>query len=687
MPQEVEPGQAIAFVHANVVPMDSERVLADRTVVVRGGRIEAVGPSADLAIPEDVLAVDAGGHYLMPGLADMHVHVWTEADFLLFLANGVTTVRNMWGSEQQLDWRARIENGELLGPTIYTAGPLMDGSPPIWDGSTVIETAEDAQRAVRDQKEAGYDFIKIYNRLSLEAYEALLASARDQGMPAAGHVPDAVGLDAVLASGQVAIEHLGGYGDATVIEGSPMDLPPGRSISELNRATADALKQIQSGEMAFSDLYDDAKLIAYAEATRDAGVWNVPTIVVFQEIPSDEADEVFSRPEMRYVDPLTRATWDPSTTFYYDGLSDDEIRLMRRWNDLRLHRAEALHEAGARLLLGTDTPNPFVVPGFSIHEELANLVAAGLTPYEAIRAGTRDGAEFLGDLDEWGTLEVGKRADMILLDANPLDDVGNVNGRAGIVVRGRWLSEAKLRSGLEDLAASYEAPKDRFDALDPLPSEGTRSYEEIFEMAYNDVPVGAERVAVETIDGSAAIVAQSVVDPPNDAMTLERLELDSAGACRGLTLQRITSLGEDSLTVEMESGLVVVSGTLGSGEPVDLREPVADNTLCGSSMLATILQIVGRLESLGVDESTEVSSKTLEWGPNFSLVNYSITIARVADEDVDSASGVVTARVFEMDWSSTSANYESKLWLGEDGRILALEVSSQMGLISYRPIL
>src|SRR5262249_21711869 len=201
-----------AFTGVHVVPMDTERVLDDQNVLVRGDRIVAVGPAASTPIPPGATRIDAHGRWLMPGLVDMHVHFNDPGDASLFVANGVTTVRNMWGFPATLELRRECASGTRLGPTIYTAGPILDGRPPIWPGSTVIETADEAEKEIAAEKAAGCDFVKVYNRLSREAYAGILAAARKHGMRVVGHVPDAVGLDGVLAArGQESIEHLTGY--------------------------------------------------------------------------------------------------------------------------------------------------------------------------------------------------------------------------------------------------------------------------------------------------------------------------------------------------------------------------------------------------------------------------------------------------------------------------------------------
>lgn len=423
----------LAFVNVNVIPMDSERALEGQTVIVRDGVIAMIGSSDQIQVPDDALVVDGRGKYLMPGLVDMHVHIQYENDMLLFVSNGVTSVRNMWGNTgkmlrfgfpDQLTLREQIEQGELFGPTIYTAGPTMEGSPAFHPLAEVFDTPEVASESVRWQAIQGYDFIKVYDHLSPETYQAIIETARENDVPIVGHVPFAIGLDGVLTSGQVTIEHMTGYIDP------------------------DSVKFI----------IPEDQLDAYAVKTREAGVWNCVTLSEYPK--SKETPEGFERlqnqPGMAYVSPGTRVLSPflymmASKAHTYEGADYPE-----RIAELNRRMVAALHEAGAGILLGTDAAQAYHIPGFSVHEELAMLVDAGLSPYEAIEAGTRNAAEAMGRSDEFGTIEAGKRADLILLEANPLLDVSNVQKRAGVMVRGRWLTEEQLQSMLDGLAESYK---------------------------------------------------------------------------------------------------------------------------------------------------------------------------------------------------------------------------------------
>ena len=424
----------VAFVDVHVVPMDSERVLQHQSVIVSDDRIVRIGPVSDVEVPAEALKIAGHGGYLMPGLADMHVHAWKE-NLLTYVANGVTTVRFMDGHPNILAWRDQIAQGQLLGPTIYTAGPTFDGPPE--DGANVIETFEEAVRLVNEQSAAGYDFVKVYNNVPRLAYEGLVTAAKKHGLPVVGHVPFEAGLEGVFAAGQKSIEHLRGYIFELVTADAPVQ--PGATM--------------RSRALAWNNA-DRSKFSLLARMTRDAGVWNCPTLVDMQHwtLPSEEYEKLFARPEVKFISRRSQQWLRNRSEGWLGAFSETDFQSARKALEIKKEFVGALHDAGAGILLGTDD----WMRGFSVHEELKNLVDAGLTPFEAISAGTRDAAEFLGASREFGTVTPGKRADLILLEANPLEDVENVARRRGVMVRGRWVPEAKLRQMLEALALLFE---------------------------------------------------------------------------------------------------------------------------------------------------------------------------------------------------------------------------------------
>ena len=610
-------GADVAFVHVAVVPMDAPRVLADQTVLVKGTRIVAVGPAGQTPASARV-TIDGRGKFLMPGLADMHAHLNDKPALTLLLANGVTTVRNMWGSRLQLDWRAAIEKGDLPGPTIHTAGPILDGAPPIWDGSTPVADAAEAERAVQAQKASGYEFVKVYSGLTPEAYQAIVKAAAEAGMPVAGHVPVRVGLESALEARQRSIEHLDGYLMAAQRDDSPvkgkLDFPSRRRAIEF---------------------VDDAKLEALVRRTREAGTWNCPTLVVYAKFlsPADGAAER-ARPEMSYVSPLVVASWDPSQDFRSKDMTAADYALLRRGDARRAQLVKQLHDAGARLLLGTDFPNPFVVPGFAIHEELSRLVAAGLTPYEAIRAGTADAAEYLGD--DFGLVAAGRRADLILIEGNPLEDVKNVARRSGVMARGAWHPESELRERLDALARGWDAGADRLAKLPPLGQEGTRLVEaRSFRALYNGVFAGQERFAVDRLDGGRRVLfAHSVYDEaePASATSLVREELDASGKLARIDIRKNGWSGAITLRAEVVGGRLIGRAEVEGGVAVPIDEAAGD-TLFLPGPLGAWQLVSDRAHALAVGGQLTLAGRDVDADPAVHLVEVTARVTRLPDEE------------------------------------------------------
>lgn len=440
--QNVDWPQSIALVNVNVVPFDRERILEGQTVIVRDGRIAQIGPASKVKVPAGALKIDGRGKYLMPGLADMHVHLSSQPDLAsqqlqLFLANGVTTVRNMIGKPEHLELRARVAKGELPGPTIYTAGPPLLGN--------TVPTPEVAERVVVEQKKAGYDLLKVHEGLTPETYAAIVATAKRVGIPFAGHVTATVGLQRALDAQQTSIEHLDGYVQAMVADDSPVK-PTGSQV-----VLGPVLQHI-----------DESKIPALAAATRKAGVWNDPTLTLFKLIVSDVTPEdLLKWPELQYVPAKMREAFAKQKQSAMDHPAPAGER--QRYIELRNKMLMALHDAGAKLLIGPDSPQFFLVPGFGTHRELQSFVEAGLTPYEALEAATRNPGEYFAEVlkvpRDFGTVEVGMRADLLLLDANPLQSVANLSKRAGVMVRGRWLPESELHKMLENIVEITKGTK------------------------------------------------------------------------------------------------------------------------------------------------------------------------------------------------------------------------------------
>lgn len=405
--------------------------LRDQTVLVRGADIVAVGATSDVPIPEGATRIDGRGKFLIPGLADMHVHLeyFEDPEVLrLFIANGVTLVRNMDGRPYLLDWKREVASGVLLGPTILTAGPVLDGDPPLRPDNTIVRTQADARAEVARQQAAGYDFVKVYTSLSREAYAAILEAARAASIPVAGHIPRGLGpLDAV-AQGQHAIEHLGDFDDFVEADSSP------------------SKGRYQWYKRFLGMPIEMAKADSLGSALRNARIWTTPTLVQAEyELGRDADVEAWlGRPAVGYINRDGRAAWRGAVTRTSARLDDDDWARVALGRRNRLALVSALHRAAAPLLVGTDTPNPFVVPGFSLHEEMALFVEAGVAPAEVLALATRDAAHHAGLATRLGTIEPGKLADLVLLDADPLTDIHHTQAIHGVIRAGRWLPRQEL---------------------------------------------------------------------------------------------------------------------------------------------------------------------------------------------------------------------------------------------------
>lgn len=409
----------IAIVNVNVVPMDSERVLAGQTVVVEGGAITRWGARGSVSLPAGTRTIDGTGKYLMPGLVDVHVHLASNPEdeqraiLKLFVANGVTAVLNMRGTPQILELRSGVAAGRILGPRIYSVGPYVN--------EPFVTTPDEVERAVVDQQRAGYDFVKLHGSLSPAAYARLNAVARREGIRVIGHAPRNLGLAAMFAERQYALAHAEEF------------------LYDTTNSSRDFL-QIEP------------QIPALGQSMVDAGIWLMPNFTAFKTIGLMALDlkPVLGRPEMRYLPRSVQEGWGPATNPYTARFGPDaHPRIMARYALLE-KLVRGFQTAGVRLLIGTDAMNTGVVPGFSAHDEMADLVAAGLSSYEALRAATANAAEFLGEGQ--GTVAVGQAADLVLLDANPLADIANSRRIAGVMLRGRWFSRADIAAMLQELA-------------------------------------------------------------------------------------------------------------------------------------------------------------------------------------------------------------------------------------------
>lgn len=439
----------IAFVHAAVIPMDEERVLRDQTVVVAEGTIVEIGPTSTTKAPEGALVVDATGRYLLPAFCDMHVHLLGEAwnmmlppeaqsareavpwdGFLLpYVANGVTTVQDLFGPPELLALRERIARGEVLGPRLVLAR-MIDGPEKAWPpplGVWVASPAE-ARDAVRRAKEEGYDKIKVYSFLDEGSYDAIVATANELGMDVIGHIPFSLSAEYVVEAGQKLIAH------------------------------SEELAKHAGGDHRPERIEELADLMARR------GVWMIPTLITTESILEvfDDPDGLLSRPEVVYYrHPMEQGVWTFVLERLYEPIPDAARQTLRdAFEQFQRPLTLALHEKGGKMMAGSDTVLPGLVPGFALHRELRELVAAGLTPFEALHTATTAPFDYLGEADLAGTIAVGRRSDLVLLDEDPLEDISNSSTIAGVLIRGRWIGQEEIRERMEELAGSFGVPQE-----------------------------------------------------------------------------------------------------------------------------------------------------------------------------------------------------------------------------------
>lgn len=412
-----------AFVDVSVLPMDADRVLTRQTVLIEGDRIAAIGPVGAVAIPAEARRIDGAGRFLLPGLGEMHGHNppvgstvdYVERIYFLFLSNGVTTVRGMLGWPGQLELRDQVRDGRLLGPTLLLAGPSFSGAS--------VASPQAATLRVEQQKREGWDLLKVHPGVKREVYDAMADAADRLGIRFSGHIPLEVGLEHAIARGQETVDHLDGY-----IELLGGDLGP----------------------------LDPARLAAIVRRTRETNTWVVPTMALWETIiGAADLGSMLAYPELRYLPKAEIERWRVS---YERRLADPKFDRARgrRIAENRIVLLRALSEGGARVLFGTDAPQQFSVPGFSIHREFPFMLAAGMSRYDILRSATRTVGEHLAATDRFGVVAPGARADLVLARGNPLDDLAHLQEPAGVMVRGRWLSG-------EDIARTLAAYAERRD--------------------------------------------------------------------------------------------------------------------------------------------------------------------------------------------------------------------------------
>lgn len=397
------------------------------TVLVSGDRIREVGPAEEVGVPDDVAVVDGRGRFLMPGLWDMHVHVFDPGSLDLFLGNGVTGVRHMAGAPIHHEWRRALDDSAMVAPRMVLASAVVDGPQPLRPHSIPVATPDDAARALESILEVGADFVKVYNLVPRAAYESLVAAAAREGMPVAGHVPYAVGLDGAVQAGQASVEHLEGVLVATSTDAHGLRA----RLADVDGPTFEIMGQVAAIEREAAETHDPARLVQVCHDLVARSIWQVPTLAVHEAAATVGTPEFSLQPHLGDIPGNLRTIWDQAAQGAHPDQQPHAKRLLQR----QIAVVGAMHRQGVALMAGTDT----FVPGASLHDELELLVSAGLAPLAALQTATINPARFLGVDDDLGSVAPGNLADLVLLDADPQLDITHTRRIHAVIIGGRHL--------------------------------------------------------------------------------------------------------------------------------------------------------------------------------------------------------------------------------------------------------
>jgi len=423
--------ESTSITHVTVIDVTTGKKLPDQTVVLQGDRIVSVS-AADAAAPQGRV-IDAHGSFLIPGLWDMHVHIQDLEDLPLYIANGVTGVRMMFGAKDAKELRAKLSTAPV-SPEVIVGSAIVDGDPPVWPGSILVHKPDEARRIVDEIKASGADFVKIYNGIPRDAYFALADEARKQNIPFVGHLPYGVRASEASDAGQRSIEHLDGIAIACSKKEQRLikELQPGHYFEKMN-LYVEALHS-----------FDGAQCQALFAQFRKNNTWQVPTLTVHRGMAWMNDSHFTSDPRLAYMSGDVRYRWQPENDFRFRRWPPAEFELHRGLFAADKQMVGLMFRAGVPLLAGTDAMNPFCFPGFSLHDELALLVESGLTPLAALQAATIRPAEFLSRTEELGLIASGKRADLVLLSADPLADIHNTTQIQAVWFQGKYFDRAAL---------------------------------------------------------------------------------------------------------------------------------------------------------------------------------------------------------------------------------------------------
>ena len=429
-----------AITNVSLIPMTKNTIIPNQTVLIKGDKIIKIGDAKKVTPPSSAKVINGSGKYLMPGLSEMHAHIpvaqdgdetYVKETLFLYLANGITTIRGMLGNPYHLELKPKVANGTIQGPRIYTSSPSMNGN--------TIPNPEEARKKTTQYKKDGYDFLKVHPGIPLNAFNEMVKTANEVGIPFAGHVPLDVGIRRAISAKYETIDHVDGYIEGLVPYDANVN-PNENGFFGYN----------------FSKIVDTKMIPDLAQATKSAGIWIVPTQSLMVRVTSGKsAEAILNEPEMKYLPSKTRYQWRQQGRNWMLGNSEKGEGYAEKFIEVRNQIIKTLHDKGVGVLLGSDSPQVFNVPGFSIQHELQSLVDAGLTPYEALATGSTNVGKFYNAEGQFGTLVEGAIADMILLDDNPLTSIDNLKKKAGVFYKGNYLAKAEIEKRLAEVAERH----------------------------------------------------------------------------------------------------------------------------------------------------------------------------------------------------------------------------------------
>ncbi|HEX2845978.1 MAG TPA: amidohydrolase family protein [Chitinophagaceae bacterium] len=455
----------LVITHVNIIDVKSGRVAEDKTVVIDSNMITAIH-DGKIRYSSSTKVIDGSNKYLIPGLWDMHAHFYWNNDDSdpLLIANGITGVREMWGVMPRIrQIREKTQTGEIIAPDVYTAGVVIDGNPPIWPGTIGVATPDEARKAAEDQIAEGVDFIKVYSALNEESFMTIADVARKRNIPFAGHIPSNISIYKAMDAGMASSEHLTG-------------------ILEACSAKEDSIMKLNFREriVPLLSTFKQERFDSLCTALAQSKMWLCPTLTVLRAFGFLKDSSFINDARLVYLPDYLKASWSPKNDFRFQNRPEDYFPNQRKKFQLQLSLIKEMSDRGVKFLAGTDYPNPYCFPGFSLHDELALLVEGGMSALDALRAATINGAVFMGKADKMGAVEAGKLASLVLLNKNPLLDIENTKTIEAVILRGKLYDRPALDRMLNQAKINAAKPKYSFwlkgkissgsvkDALDSL---------------------------------------------------------------------------------------------------------------------------------------------------------------------------------------------------------------------------